>query len=374
MVALEEVGGDHLAFQAGDGRQRPSRAGSGVARGVDRRIGGALQELVDFDTPPARPDVGLVKVEAVDRRDPPGAVHDEIGFEGLAPTVDRGVHPQAVRGLLDRLDRGVRMKGHADVPRPLDQRRDQVRIERRERPLAPFEDHDPGIGARGDVRELERDVAAADQQHALRQAVEVEELIAGHDVLGAGQGKRHWPRPGRDHDVARAQALIADRDRGRVDEACGALERGDAGLGEGLLAIGRHRVGEAALERHQTRPVDREAGIVDPPGAHQPRGVDDFGAAAEHFLRVAAAQGAGAAERQLIHDGDRPAGRTASGGHSGCRHARADHDQVDISIHQAAPGVSQWQGRSASALRLRSQPAKHNQKGLAIRDAPARAA
>ena len=34
MVALEEVGSDHLAFQAGDGRQRPSRAGSGVARGT----------------------------------------------------------------------------------------------------------------------------------------------------------------------------------------------------------------------------------------------------------------------------------------------------------------------------------------------------
>jgi hypothetical protein len=282
--------------------------------------------------------------------------------------------PAGCPRFLDRLDRRVRMKSHPGVPRPLDQRRDQVRIERRERPLAPFKDRDRGIGARGDVPERERDIAAADQQHGLRQEVEVQEVIAGNDVLGTGQGKRRRLRPGRDHDMARMQALVADRDRGLVDEACGALERGDAGLGKGLLAIGRDRIGEAALERHQTRPVDREAAIDDSPAAHQPRGVDHFGAAAKHFLRVAAAQGTGAAEGQLIHDGDRPAGRAALGGHSGCRHARADHDQVDISIHQAAPGVSQWQGRSASALRLRSQPAKHNQKGLAIRDAPARAA
>ena len=93
-------------------------------------------------------------------------------------------------------------------------------------------------------------------------------------------------------------------------------------------------------------------------------------AAAEHFLRVAAAQGTGAAERQLIHDGDRPAGRAALGSHSGCRHARTDHDQVESSMHHAAPMRShrgdlrrppQAPGHSGRSTAREAQPAPARQ-------------
>jgi hypothetical protein len=100
------------------------------------------------------------------------------------------------------------------------------------------------------VGELERNIAAADQQHTLREMLEVEELVAGHGVLAAGEGKPDRLRAGGDHDMARAQAVVANRDCGLVEEARGAFECGDAGLGETLLSAGRHRVGEAALEGH----------------------------------------------------------------------------------------------------------------------------
>jgi hypothetical protein len=232
------------------------------------------------------------------------------------------------------------MEGDAGGAGALDQQLHQIGIECCERPRPPVEDRDNGISARGHVRELEGYVAAADHQDPVRQALEIEEAIAAHDVGGAGHGKRRRLRPARDRHVARAQTIVADHEGGLVEEARAALERGDPGFGERSLPVRRHRVGEAALESHESRPIDRQAGVAHALAAHQPGRLDHLGPAAQHLLRVAAAQGAGAAEGQLVDDRDRPSSRAAGVGHRAPGHAGADHDQVEAPVHQPASARS----------------------------------
>jgi Glyoxalase/Bleomycin resistance protein/Dioxygenase superfamily len=69
--------------------------------------------------------------------------------------------------------------------------------------------------------------------------------------------------------------------------------------GKTLLALFRYGIGEAAFEGDQLAPVDAEvANYASPP--HPVRPIDGFGPAYQHFLRIAAAQCAGPAERAMI--------------------------------------------------------------------------
>lgn len=91
------------------------------------------------------------------------------------------------------------------------------------------------------------------------------------------------------------------------------MQRINAALGQALFLLGRHGIGDAALERNEIGPAYSEiAGHA--PTAHAPGQVDRLGAADQHLFRIAPAQRASAAERQMIDDGNRP---------SGCAHPRA---------------------------------------------------
>jgi hypothetical protein len=56
-------------------------------------------------------------------------------------------------------------------------------------------------------------------------------------------------------------------------------------------------LGEAALERHQARPVDAQAATGEPFAVEAPCGIDHLGAAPQHLLGIAAAQLTGAPVR-----------------------------------------------------------------------------
>src|SRR5712691_11314167 len=59
----------------------------------------------------------------------------------------------------------------------------EVRVEVSEHALAALQDRDFRTRASGDVRELCCDVAAADQNHPLRRALQVKKILAGRQVL-----------------------------------------------------------------------------------------------------------------------------------------------------------------------------------------------
>lgn len=77
------------------------------------------------------------------------------------------------------------------------------------------------------------------------------------------------------------------------------VEGVDAVLAVAMLVFLRHRIGEATLEVDQVGPVDPNLAFHAPAG-HPPLCVDDFRSADKHLLGIAAAQGAGAAERLFV--------------------------------------------------------------------------
>src|SRR3546814_9709945 len=68
---------------------------------------------------------------------------------------------------------------------------DEILIEGRQESRALLEDDDLGAGAPHDVRELEGDVAAADQHDSPWQRLQVEKIVAGRQMLLAGNAERH---------------------------------------------------------------------------------------------------------------------------------------------------------------------------------------
>src|SRR5690606_5397491 len=87
------------------------------------------------------------------------------------------------------------------------------------------------------------DDAAADDDGALRDLVELESLVAGHDAAADLDAERARLRAGRQHDVGAGVALAVDLDGRRVDEPALALDDRDAS--------GLHQTGQALVE-----PVD----------------------------------------------------------------------------------------------------------------------
>src|SRR3546814_14006923 len=89
-----------------------------------------------------------------------------------------------------------------------------------------------------------------------------------------------------------------------------------------------HRLGEAALEAHKRRPIDIEAPMADALAVQPPRPISGLRGTDQDLLGVAAAQGAGAAERPLVDHRDRPAGLAAALGRHRRRGSRAEAAQV----------------------------------------------
>src|SRR5712692_10897361 len=89
----------------------------------------------------------------------------------------------------------------------LHQHRHEVGVKRLERPAAAVQHPDLGAGAGGDVRELERDVAASDEEDATRQALELKELRAAGQEFLTGDSLGGAARASRDDHVATDQRL-----------------------------------------------------------------------------------------------------------------------------------------------------------------------
>jgi hypothetical protein len=96
-----------------------------------------------------------------------------------------------------------------------------------------------------------------------------------------------------------------------------------------------------ALKGDKLGPANPEL-ASDAPAAHALCHVDRLGAADQHFLRIAATQGAGSAERQMIHKGNRPSRRA----HTKARHLRGraaadDGEIVDFAFaHLRSPSLA----------------------------------
>jgi len=166
---------------------------------------------------------------------------------------------------------GVELDVNPELARAPHEQTDEIWIEALEGPCAPVQDGDLRPGARGDVSELERDVPAADEHDAGRHPVDVQEVFACRQPIGPGelQWRRHGA--GGDQHAPADQAIVADGERGRVNEARPPVKLLDADLCPRLLGTLGRRVDERPLEAHERGPVDRQrAGHFRDPPPHHP--------------------------------------------------------------------------------------------------------
>src|SRR5690606_9951782 len=180
----------------------------------------------------------------------------------------------------------------------------------------------------------EGDVAAADQYDAPRQLIQFHEFVAGDEVLFTADAERHRLCAAGEEEVASLEVLLIDRHGIAPGQTGAAMVALDALLAERRLPGFRHRIGEAALEAHELRPVELQVAVAHALAGEAPHLVNRLGRADENLLRVAAAQGAGAAEGPVIDDGNRPACRTAALRRHRGRTAAADDDEVVAFSHE----------------------------------------
>lgn len=194
-------------------------------------------------------------------------------------------------------------------------------------PRGALEDGDLRPRAGGQVRELRRDIAAADEHDPAREALELQKIVARAHQHLAGNMERARVCAGGDEGMAGLQGAVANRDPVRRDEAGDAVESVRAELGIAPFLPSRDRIGERPLERDQVRPIDRQSPLDAMPDHARGR-IGRLLAAHQHLLRVAAAKRAGSAERAMIDDRDGPpGGADPADGDLGGR-AAADDDQV----------------------------------------------
>src|SRR3989454_5243476 len=158
--------------------------------------------------------------------------------------------------------------------------------------------------------ELERDVSGTKERNPPGQLVEFKESRAREQVLLAGNAEVSRLGSGGDPEVPRPDHLAIYRQPLRTHEPRGPMIGRDSGLLERLLPIGRHGISEGPFELHQFGPGDMRV-TTHSPALHPTVPVRQLRSADEYFLWVTAAQRARPAIRELIHNGDAPAGSPA---------------------------------------------------------------
>ena len=214
----------------------------------------------------------------------------------------------------------------------------QILVEPAQDLVAAIDDRRLDAEVRENAGELHRDVAAAGDDDALRQARQIERLVRRDDVLEPGIGlaeqgvppvaMRILPAVSVRPDLASCTALGPVTVARSSISSTPAVPSADAVRGlepRNLLVLGRD----------QCRPV--EVRLADRP-AEAARILEVVGEAAgvdEQLLGHAAADDAGAADAILLRDGDlgAVAGRDARRAHAA--RAGADHEQIVVELGHA---------------------------------------
>ena len=210
--------------------------------------------------------------------------------------------------------------------------------------VAVLDDAHPRAEAAEHLRELEPDVAAADDDQVLGQHVELHHRRVGeHRHVGqAGPVGQRGTAAHVDEDAWRREHPIPHGDRARPGEAGVApdqLEPGGAAqparqavdrLGDDAILARLHRL---QVDTH--RAVDEHA-VVGGPARH----VGGAGAGDHRLGGDAAVVDAGTAEMLALDQGGLHAGRGEAGGQEGAGLAAADDDGVVGVGHGFAPGRS----------------------------------
>ena len=203
------------------GDRRELVAPGDVAGGPDALDGGA-HVLVDDDAEPVVLDPELVEVQRLDVRHAARREQDALDAK-LTRSLslhrdDRRDHVVAVA------TDALHVRGEHDLDavvllEHLLEHRGGLRVRARREPVGALDDGHTRAEAREDLRELQADGPAADDEQGLRQLGQLEgrDVVDPVDLADALDRRDGGPRSGRDQDPVRRQLLVADAHRVRVD-------------------------------------------------------------------------------------------------------------------------------------------------------------
>jgi hypothetical protein len=193
---------------------------------------------------------GPTEVEIVQIRNAPCAVDGDVSLESPVASVGATVHDDAATvGAVDPAHFRPQLDTDAEAAGALDQEIHEIRVERLQRPRTPVDDRDLCAGPRGDVGEFERDVPAPDEDDAPGEGLELEEAVAGREMLGARKGQGSRLRASGDQHVSPDELVIAEGRSPSAHESRLAPERLDPLAGITLRKCLRGRVVSDRLKR-----------------------------------------------------------------------------------------------------------------------------
>src|SRR5260370_13585332 len=163
-------------------------------------------------------------------------MHHQVDLDRVLLRSRPRVDEQAVALPLDGRDGRIEPDFDAKFPGRLHQLGDQVRVELVQRVSAPVEHLDSSPCTRRDVRELQGDVATADEGDAGWQVIQFQELRAGSQQFLARYAQWSVTRAGRDHYMAANEGVPAHLDARPIHEVGTAMTREDPRLREALLS------------------------------------------------------------------------------------------------------------------------------------------
>src|SRR5260370_37784447 len=146
-------------------------------------------------------------MKAVDFRHAPGGMHHQVGFDRVLLRSRASVDEQVVALSFNGGDCPVHVNLDAQFPACLHEQGDKIGVKLLEGTAAAVEHLDLCARTCRDVRELEADAAAADEDDAAWQVLQVQKLCAGGQTIPPTYPQRALPCSRRPHHLTPNPAL-----------------------------------------------------------------------------------------------------------------------------------------------------------------------
>ena len=201
---------------------------------IDRRVGSALHVGIHGDPLVRSFHACGLQVQVLDGWHPPGPMDYQVGGECLDSLVSRSNLQQVFLSLHGTKRR---VEEHPDVhfTGGLHQHFDEFGIEALQDPFTPVEDGDLRTCSRSHMCKFERYIPASYEDRAPGEVAQLQELIAGDDVILSRNIQSAGNRAGSDEDVLSRQSPAVDLQGLIPGETGGALENFDACAGQALF-------------------------------------------------------------------------------------------------------------------------------------------
>lgn len=259
---------------------------------------------------------GVFQAQVIQHRPPPGGIEHAVRLQHPAVLEGRG---QAAIGLfVDTGDVAVELQVQALLAQFVAQMLADAAVEAAQEQVATVEQDGLGAEPVEDRGELDGDVAAADHQHAARQALEEERFVGGDRVFLAGNVRHLRPATGGDENVLGAEALAVHLDAVRIEQTGVTFEQGHPAVHQQVAVDPVEPLDLAVLVADQGRPVELRLAGAPAIGPGLLEVLAEMRAIDQQLLRHAADVDAGATQVATLRHRDTG---TEAGGEAGGAYA-----------------------------------------------------